>query len=55
MPKKNRTCSTNPHQGDVTCAPASWWRLVSEALVTGAARHIGALLAGLVVTWWHDD
>ncbi|MEW2436013.1 hypothetical protein AB0952_17940 [Streptomyces caniferus] len=55
MPKKNRTSSTTPHQGDVTPAPASWWRLVSVALVTGAARHIGGLLAGLAVTWWQHD
>ncbi|MFD5670696.1 hypothetical protein ACFXDD_36590 [Streptomyces anthocyanicus] len=55
MSKKNHTSSTIPNQGDMTPAPASWWRLVSLALVTGAARHIGALLAGLAVTWWQHD
>jgi hypothetical protein len=53
--KKNRASSANPRQGDVKPAPASWRRLVSVALVTGAARHIGALLAGLAVTWWRHD
>ncbi|MYX99854.1 hypothetical protein GT045_34905 [Streptomyces sp. SID486] len=55
MLKKNRTSSATPHQADVTLTPAPWWRLVSVALVTGAARHIGALLAGLAVTWWQHD
>ncbi|WP_411139308.1 hypothetical protein [Streptomyces sp. C10] len=55
MSKKNLTSSAIPSQGDVAPAPASWWRLVSVALVTGAARHIGALLAGLAVTWWQHD
>ncbi|MFJ4473123.1 hypothetical protein ACIP2X_37305 [Streptomyces sp. NPDC089424] len=47
-------CAT-PHQDPVTDAPASWRRLVSMALLTGAVRHIGALLAGLAVTWWQHD
>ncbi|WP_159042938.1 hypothetical protein [Streptomyces ardesiacus] len=55
MSKKNRTSSVIPHQGDVTPAPVSWRRLVSVAVITGAARHIGALLAGLAVTWWQHD
>ncbi|MGW1008290.1 hypothetical protein [Streptomyces sp. NPDC002520] len=55
MSKKNRTFLTIPYQGDGKPAPAPWWRLVSLALVTGATRHIGALLAGLAVTWWQHD
>ncbi|WP_328443331.1 MULTISPECIES: hypothetical protein [unclassified Streptomyces] len=53
MPKKNRTPSTTAHQDHA--ATASWRRLVSAALLTGAARHIGGLLAGLAVTWWQHD
>ncbi|CAM5344422.1 hypothetical protein [Streptomyces griseomycini] len=55
MSKKNRTSSATPSQSDLAPAPAPWWRLVSVALVTGAARHIGALLAGLAVTWRQHD
>ncbi|MDN3271501.1 hypothetical protein [Streptomyces sp. MA15] len=55
MPKKNRTTSTTPHQDCVVPAPASWRRLISVALLTGAIRHIGALLTGLAVAWWHHD
>ncbi|GEC10560.1 hypothetical protein SSP24_82150 [Streptomyces spinoverrucosus] len=55
MPKKNRTSSTTPHQNHVTPDPVSWRRLVSIALLTGAVRHIGALLADLAVTWWQHD
>ncbi|MCL7382536.1 hypothetical protein [Streptomyces sp. 35G-GA-8] len=55
MSKKNRTASAISQPGDVTPAPASWRRLVSVALVTGAARHVGALLVGLAVTWWQHD
>ncbi|WP_173867918.1 hypothetical protein SALCHL_000030 [Streptomyces albus subsp. chlorinus] len=38
-------------------APLPALRLVSAALVTGAARNVGVLLAGLArVSWWqHDD
>ncbi|MFD4175271.1 hypothetical protein [Streptomyces anulatus] len=50
MPKKNRTPSTTNQ-----AAPGSWGRLVSTALLTGAVRHIGALLAGLAVAWWQHD
>ncbi|MEV5477869.1 hypothetical protein AB0L66_36880 [Streptomyces sp. NPDC052207] len=53
MPKKNHTPSTTTYQDHA--APASWRRLVSAALLTGAARHIGALLVGLAVTWWQHD
>lgn len=53
MPKRNRTASTTPHEQHA--APASWRRLVSTALLTGAVRHIGALLVGLAVTWWQHD
>ncbi|MFC8034584.1 hypothetical protein ACFT1B_18425 [Streptomyces griseoincarnatus] len=53
MPKKNRTPSA--HQGRGAPAPVSWRRLVSVALLTGAVRHIGALLTGLAVTWWQHD
>ncbi|MFK0025700.1 hypothetical protein [Streptomyces sp. NPDC090798] len=49
MPKKNRT----PYQDHA--ASASWRHLVSAALLTGAARHIGAILVGLAVTWWQHD
>ncbi|MFF3547508.1 hypothetical protein ACFYXD_37465 [Streptomyces platensis] len=55
MPMKNRTPSTTPRPDHAAPAPASWRRLISAALLTGAARHIGALLAGLAVTWWHHD
>ncbi|MEV0965485.1 hypothetical protein AB0J25_23380 [Streptomyces sp. NPDC049910] len=55
MSKKNRTSSATTHRGNVIPAPASWRRLVSVALVTGAARHIGALLAGFAVIWWQHD
>ncbi|MDX5570208.1 hypothetical protein PYK79_52570 [Streptomyces sp. ID05-04B] len=55
MPEKNRIPSTTPHQDQAGPAPTSWRRLVSVALLTGAVRHIGALLAGLAVTWWHHD
>ncbi|MFD5794914.1 hypothetical protein ACFWIO_15470 [Streptomyces diastatochromogenes] len=56
MPKKNRTPSTTPpHDHGAAPAPASWRRLVSVALLAGAVRHIGALLAGLAVTWWQHD
>ncbi|WP_406350879.1 hypothetical protein OHB56_40910 [Streptomyces sp. NBC_01635] len=55
MSKKNRTPSTTPHQNHVAPTPASWRRLVSVALLTGAVRHIGGLLAGLAVTWWQHD
>ncbi|NUK82562.1 hypothetical protein HRW23_35510 [Streptomyces lunaelactis] len=49
MPKKNRIPSTTSHQDHVRADPVSWRRLVSVALLTGAVRHIGALLAGLAV------
>ncbi|CAL9338726.1 hypothetical protein SUDANB176_00221 [Streptomyces sp. enrichment culture] len=55
MPKKNRTPSTTPRQDEEEPAPVSWRRLVSVALLTGAVRHIGALLAGLAVTRWQHD
>ncbi|MFC9652758.1 hypothetical protein [Streptomyces sp. NPDC056937] len=55
MPKKNRTPSITPPHDHGAPAPASWRRLVSVALLTGAARHIGALLVGLAVTWWQHD
>ncbi|MEU7363348.1 MULTISPECIES: hypothetical protein [Streptomyces] len=55
MSKKNRTASTTSHQDHAAPHPVSWRRLISAALVTGAARHIGALLAGLAVAWWHHD
>ncbi|WP_326756869.1 hypothetical protein OH738_40175 [Streptomyces hirsutus] len=55
MPKKNRTPSTTPHQDHVRPDLVSWQRLVSVALLTGAVRHIGVLLAGLAVTWWQHD
>ncbi|MGA5082426.1 hypothetical protein ACPC37_33290 [Streptomyces griseoincarnatus] len=55
MLKKNRALSTTTHPDDVAPTPASWRRLVSGALLTGALRHIGALLAGLAVTWWQND
>ncbi|MFD0228066.1 hypothetical protein ACWGPD_10115 [Streptomyces hirsutus] len=55
MPKKNPVPSTIPHRDHAVPAPASWRRLVSVALLTGAVRHIGALLTGLAVTWWHHD
>ncbi|WP_158239546.1 hypothetical protein [Streptomyces carminius] len=54
MPK-NRTPSTAPQQDEKTPAPASWRRLVSVALLTGAVRHIGALLTGLAMAWWQHD
>ncbi|MFE5687094.1 hypothetical protein [Streptomyces sp. NPDC056512] len=31
----------------------SWPRLAATALFAGAARHVGSLLAGLAVAWWH--
>ena len=55
MLKKNLTPSTTAHPDPVAPAPASWRRLVSGALLTGVLRHIGALLAGLAVTWWQHD
>ncbi|WP_159062950.1 hypothetical protein [Streptomyces scabiei] len=55
MSKKNRTPSTTTPPDDVAPAPASWRRLVSGAFLTGALRHIGALLTGLAVTWWQHD
>ncbi|MFF1566879.1 hypothetical protein ACFVY1_25700 [Streptomyces sp. NPDC058293] len=36
-------------------APMSWPRLAATALFAGAARHVGSLLAGLAVAWWHHD
>ncbi|WP_158075176.1 hypothetical protein [Streptomyces sp. CB02400] len=55
MPKKNRTPSTIPRQDHEVPAPVSWRRLISVALLTGAVRHLGTLLAGLAVTWWQHD
>ncbi|MDX3322447.1 hypothetical protein PV415_36720 [Streptomyces sp. ME03-5684b] len=55
MSKKNRTPSTTMYPDHVASAPASWRRLVSGALLTGALRHIGAFLTGLAVTWWQHD
>ncbi|MFF8431672.1 hypothetical protein ACF07Y_42395 [Streptomyces sp. NPDC016566] len=55
MPKKNRTPSTIPHRDHAAPDSASWRRLVCAALLTGAVRHIGALLAGRAVTWWQHD
>jgi hypothetical protein len=55
MLKKNCTPSTTPRQDEVVPALASWGRLVSVALLTGAVRHIGGLLASLAVTWWQHD
>ncbi|MFI8243455.1 MULTISPECIES: hypothetical protein [Streptomyces] len=55
MPKKNRRPSTTPPHDHGAPAPASWRRLVSAALLAGAVRHLGALLAGLAVTWWQHD
>ncbi|MFG2785744.1 hypothetical protein ACGFY7_48995 [Streptomyces prunicolor] len=55
MSKKNRTPSTTTHPDPVAPAPVSWRRLVSVALLTGAFRHIGALLASFAVTWWQHD
>ncbi|WP_176741584.1 hypothetical protein [Streptomyces sp. LUP30] len=49
MSKKHRAPSTTPHQEHVTPG------LVSVALLTGAVRHIGAVLIGLAVTWWQHD
>lgn len=55
MPKKNRTPSTTTPQDEMAPAPVSWRRLVSVGLLTGAVRHIGALLTALAVTWWQHD
>ncbi|MFG3016118.1 hypothetical protein ACGFZB_37855 [Streptomyces cinerochromogenes] len=55
MPNKNRTPSTTPPHDHAALAPASWRRLVSAALLAGAVRRLGALLAGLAVTWWQHD
>jgi hypothetical protein len=55
MPKKSRTRSTTPHPDDVPPDFSSWRRLVSVALLTGAVRHLGALLAGRAVAWWQHD
>ncbi|MFF4829010.1 hypothetical protein ACFY20_39940 [Streptomyces sp. NPDC001312] len=55
MPEKKRSPHTIPYQDHGASAPASWRRLLSAALLTGAARHIGSLLAGLAVTWWQHD
>ncbi|MET8647654.1 hypothetical protein [Streptomyces sp. NPDC004675] len=54
MPKKNRPSATPP-QDHGAPVPASWRRLVSVALLAGAVRRLGALLAGLAVTWWQHD
>ncbi|MFF3359382.1 hypothetical protein ACFYWN_44010 [Streptomyces sp. NPDC002917] len=44
-----------PPQGHAAPAPVSWRRLVSMGLLTGATRHIGSLLVGLALAWWHRD
>ncbi|MER5914984.1 hypothetical protein ABT124_32105 [Streptomyces sp. NPDC001982] len=54
MAKKNRTPSTQ-YQHHVAPTPVSWRHRLSVALLTGAVRHIGALLVGLAVAWWRHD
>ncbi|WP_158086581.1 hypothetical protein [Streptomyces phaeoluteigriseus] len=54
MAKKNRTPSTH-HQDHVAPTPVSWRHHISVALLIGAVRHIGTLLAGLAVAWWRHD
>ncbi|GHD35569.1 hypothetical protein GCM10010313_83040 [Streptomyces violarus] len=51
---KKRTPSIS-HEDHTDTTPASWRGLLSVALLTGALRHIGGLLAGLAVTWWQHD
>lgn len=60
MPKTNRTSDTpvsvaTAHQDHGSSAPKSWPRLVFMALLAGALRHVGSLLVGFAVAWWHHD
>lgn len=44
-----------PHPDSAAPATAAWPRLLSMALLTGAGRHAGSVLAGFAMAWWHHD
>ncbi|MGW4759528.1 hypothetical protein [Streptomyces chartreusis] len=61
MPTPNRARASTPQpttlryrDRDVP-ADVPWPRLVFTGLLADAARHVGSLLVGLGVAWWHHD
>lgn len=44
-----------PHNSTDHETATRWPRLLAAGVLTGAARTVGAALAGLVITWWRHD